>query len=151
MTQLKHDITDLFSNAENIRQFYQDYNGTDYENTLVKEAYETYPDISYPEITISELTNTNTNRFWDGQEYATDLVYQISVNCEQTATKTANENAKIIADIIDKYIQSGTYRCFRRRGFTPPTPTLDDPNIKTCYLRYDCSLVASQNTIYRRY
>jgi len=151
MTQLKDDITSLFSSPERIAEFYPEYNGTDYEDTLVKEAYENYPTITYPLITISEINNTNTNNFWDGTEYATDLVYQFTINCEQTTTKTANENAKIIADIIDKYIQSGTYKCFRRRGFTPPTPTLDDPNIRTCYTRYDCSLVSSQKTIYRRY
>lgn len=141
----------MFSDADKIRAIYPSYDGEEYKDTLVKEAYEMYPEIRYPLITLSEMSNTNTNRFWDGTEFATDLVYQFTINCEQTEQHTANENAKIIANILDKYIQSDRYKCFRRRGFTPPTPTLDDPNIRTCYLRYDCSLVASQNTIYRRY
>lgn len=151
MNQLKEDVTDLFSDSTLVTSFYPDYNGTDYAETLVKEAYENYPEISYPLITIEEISNTNTNKYWDGTEFATDLVYQFSINCEQTETKTANENARIMADILDKYMQGERYNCLRRRGFTPPRPSISDPNVKTCYLRYDCSLVASQNTIYRRY
>lgn len=54
--------------------------------------------------------------------------------------------------IVDNYLQnSERYKCFRRVGITPPIQSLKDDNVRTGTSRYDCNLVSSQNTIYRRY
>lgn len=151
MSQLKNDITDLFSNPDKIKEIYPDYNGTEYEDILIKEAYEQYPELRYPNITIEEITNLPIDKFWDGREYATSLGYTFTINCKQSVNFTANQNVKIIQDIIDIYIQTSHYNCFRRIGRTHPKPFIDDNNVRTGFLRYDCALVASQNTIYRRY
>lgn len=151
MPQLKQSIKDLFADADAIKIYYPDYNGTEYEDMMVKEAYELLPKITYPNITIEEITNLPTNRFWDGQEFATNLCYQFTINCEQSEEHTANENVQIIQKILDDYIQHDIYSCFRRTGFVPPKPTLEDPNIRMGVIRYDCNYVSSENTIYRRY
>lgn len=150
MKQLKDDITELFSNSENIRVYYEEYND-EYDEIITKEAYEKLPEINYPLITIEEIDNRNNNRFWDGKEFATALGYQFTINCEQTENYTANENVRIIQMIIDNYIQNSKYNCFRRVSATAPIPVVDDPNIRMGTLRYDCNLVASEHTIYRRY
>ena len=178
ITQLKNDITELFTNDEVLNQYYtilintintednkditnqtelplateDSEDGTNpFANTLVKEAYDMIPEIRYPLITIEEIDNTNDNRFWDGQEYSTDLAYQFTISCEQSGVRTANENVRLMQTILDKYLQSERYNCFRRIGYTAPRPSLDDPNVKVGILRYDCSLVANTHTIYRRY
>lgn len=84
-------------------------------------------------------------------EYATALCYQFNISCEQTETYTARENIRRIATIIDSYFQEDRYICLDRIKGLVITPNLEDPNILTGYLRYNCVLVSSENTIYRRY
>lgn len=151
MKQLKDDIKELFADSETIKKYFDDYNGYEYDDIVIKEAYEPFPEITYPNIIIQEMTNLPANRFWDGKEFATSLGYQFTINCEQTENYTANKNVEIIQRIIDAYIQDGRYNCFRRVGYTSPRPTTEDVNIRCGNLRYDCNLVASENTIYRRY
>lgn len=119
--------------------------------TTVKEAYEMIPEISYPLVTIAEIDNSVAHKYWNGEEFATALGYQFTINCEQSIGHNANQNVRILQYIIDKYLQGERYYCFRRVGFTAPKPSVDDPNIRTGFLRYDCNLVPSENTIYRRY
>ena len=177
MRQLKADITTLFSDRDLIAQLYEealnkmltqsldeivDENGdfmiTEVNEevdaimeTTVKEAYEMIPDITYPLVTIAEIDNSVAHKYWDGKEFATTLGYQFTINCDQSIVHNANQNVRILQYIIDKYLQGERYYCFRRVGFTAPKPSVDDPNIRTGFLRYDCNLVPSENTIYRRY
>lgn len=177
MRQLKADITILFSDRDLIAQLYEealnkmltqsldelvDENGdfmiTEVNEeveaimeTTVKEAYEMIPEISYPLVTIAEIDNSVAHKYWNGEEFATTLGYQFTINCDQSIVHNANQNVRILQYIIDKYLQGERYYCFRRVGFTAPKPSVDDPNIRTGFLRYDCNLVPSENTIYRRY
>jgi hypothetical protein len=168
MGQLKTDITALFSDTNLITQLYaealdkmlaQDVTQiedveADIQNVLsttVKEAYEMIPEITYPLVTIKEIDNTTTKQYWNGTEFATSLAYQFTINCEQSVAHNANQNVKILQYIIDKYLQGERYYCLRRIAFSSPISSVDDPNIRTGMLRYDCNLVPEQNTIYRRY
>jgi len=177
MRQLKEDITALFRDRDLINSLYEealnkmltqsldeivDENGdfmiTEVNeevdsilNTTVKEAYEMIPEIKYPMVTIAEIDNSPEHKYWNGTEFATLLAYQITINCDQSIVHTANQNVRILQYIIDKYLQGERYYCFRRIAFTSPIPSVDDPNIRTGVLRYDCDLVPEENTIYRRY
>ena len=177
MRQLKEDITTLFSDRDLIAELYEealnrmltqsleeivdekgDFMITEVNeeleailNATVKEAYEMIPEITYPLITIAEIDNSPENRYWNGTEFATKLAYQFTINCEQSIVHTANQNVRILQYIIDKYLQGERYYCFRRTAFSSPIPSVDDPNIRTGVLRYDCNLVPEENTIYRRY
>lgn len=151
MSQLKNDIVELFSDSDTIKQYFEDYNGVEYDDIIIKEAYEPFPEITYPNIIIQETNNLPTHRYWDGKEFATSLAYQFTINCEQSDHFTANKNVEIIQKIIDNYIQNSKYNCFRRVGYSSPRPLPEDVNVRCGFLRYDCNLVASENTIYRRY
>lgn len=87
----------------------------------------------------------------DSGEYATALSYQFNISCEQTENYTAKENVRRIATIINSYFQEDRYMCLDRIGGLIIKPNLEDPNIMTGYMRYNCALVSSENTIYRRY
>lgn len=138
--------------GNDIQNYLSDYAG-EYENIIVKEAFEIYPNLTYPMIAVQEIQNTTATQYKDESgEFATALGYQINISCEQNETYTANENIRRIATIIDNYLQSSErYRCLDRTGGVQPLPKVSDPNVMEGHLRYVCNLVASQNTIYRRY
>ena len=137
--QLVNDIKALFSN-----------NG-EYYNILVKEKYEKYPKITYPGITIEEIQNEDNRRFFDETERVSNMSYQFAIYAEQSADKTAVQNVRRIAKIVDDYMKGPRYRCFRRLGSLAMVPHKTDDNVIIGYLRYDCSLELDTNTIYRRY
>ena len=138
ITQLKDDISMYFK--EN----------TEYSNILVKEEFEKYPKISYPALIISEIENEDNAMFFDETERVSNLCYQFSIYSEQSVNKTAVQNVREIANILDTYLKSARYRCLRRIGSLAITPLPDDDNVIVGYLRYDCSLEINTNTIYRR-
>lgn len=138
ITQLVEDIRNLFSN--NIEYF----------DMLVKEKYEIYPKITYPAITIEEIQNEDNERFFDETERVSDMGYQFAIYAEQSETKTAVQNVRAIAKIIDDYLKGPRYRCFRRLGSLVMVPQPSDNNVIIGYLRYECSLELNTNTIYRR-
>jgi len=137
--QLVDDIKELFSTNET------------YPNMLVKEKYERYPKITYPGITIEEIQNEDNKRFFDETERVSDMGYQFAFYAEQSETKTAVQNVRAIAKIVDDYLKGPRYRCFRRLGSLAMTPHPNDNNVIIGYLRYECSLELDTNTIYRRY
>lgn len=137
--QLIADTKELFSN-----------NAT-YPNMLVKEKYERFPKITYPAITIEEIQNEDNTRFFDETERVSDMGYQFSIYAEQSSDKTAVQNVRAIAKIIDDYLKGPRYRCFRRLGSLAMAPHPNDNNVIIGYLRYECSLELDTNTIYRRY
>lgn len=138
-TQLKNDYIELFESNE------------DYNDIIVKEKYETYPKISYPMITIDEITNEDVNQYFEGTERISYLVIQIEIAAEQSEEYTANQNIDRIADIIDGYMKGDRYRCMRRLGDIAKTPLTTDKNVMCGYLRYECYVDIKTNTIYRRY
>lgn len=138
ITQLKDDISMYFK--EN----------TEYSNILVKEEFEKYPKISYPALIISEIENEDNAMFFDETERVSNLCYQFSIYSEQSVNKTAVQNVREIANILDTYLKGTRYRCLRRIGSLAITPLPDDDNVIVGYLRYDCSLEINTNTIYRR-
>jgi hypothetical protein len=138
ITQLKEDITMFFK--ENV----------DYSDILIKEEFEKYPEISYPAIVISEIENEDNAMFFDETERVSNLCYQFSIYSEQSIDKTAVQNVREIASLLDTYLKGPKYRCLRRLGSLAITPLPDDDNVIVGYLRYDCSLEINTNTIYRR-
>lgn len=133
-----------------IKELDDTYNG-EYSNMLVKKVYETYPKISYPMITLEELTNEDVSKYWDGiSENVSYLAYQIGINATQDENLSANENVERIAKIIDSYMKGNTYKCMQRVGGLAMTPLASDNNVITGYLRYECYLDTKTNTIYRR-
>lgn len=136
--QLVADIGELFSD------------NTEYGEMLVKEKYEIYPKITYPGITIEEIQNEDNNRFFDETERVSNMGYQFAIYAEQSETKTAVQNVRAIAKIIDDYLKGPRYRCFRRLGSLAMVPESNDNNVMIGYLRYECSLELDTNTIYRR-
>lgn len=126
-------------------------NNINYSKLLVKEIYEIYPEISYPAITIEELENEDNDRYFDETERVSNLGYQFTIHAEQSLDKTAIQNVREIANILDTYLKGPRYRCLRRIGSLIIKPMPSDDNVMLGYLRYDCSLEIDTNTIYRRY
>ena len=140
--QLKNDIKELFEN----NQEYPEFN-----DIIVKDKYEKYPEITCPTITIDELNNENVERYFnDSGEQVSYLSYQIRIDCEQTEEHTAWENVDIIGNIIDEYMGGERYYCLRRIGNFAKYPMQNDDNVIVGYLRYECNLDLNTNTIYRR-
>ena len=123
----------------------------DYSDLIVKEIYEIYPEIRYPEITIEEIENEDNNRYFDETERVSNLGYQFTIHAEQSLDKTAIQNVRSIASILDTYLKQPKYRCLRRIGSLIIKPMPSDNNVMLGYLRYDCCLEIDTNTIYRRY
>lgn len=136
--QLKDDLALLFQD------------NTDFPSMLIKEAYDRYPKISYPAITIEEIENEDNERFYDETERVSNLGYQFAIYSEQSADRTAVQNVRAIAKIVDNYLKEPRYRCLRRIGSLVITPLQNDENVIVGYLRYECSLELDTNTIYRR-
>lgn len=122
----------------------------DYYNLKVKEIYEIYPEISYPAITIEEIENEDNSIYFDETERVSNLAYQFTIHAEQSMTKTAIQNVRAIASILDNYLKGPKYRCLRRLGSLTIMPMPSDDNVMLGYLRYDCCLELNTNTIYRR-
>lgn len=122
----------------------------DYSTLLVKEIYEIYPEISYPAITIEEIENEDNDRYFDETERVSNLGYQFTIHAEQSFDKTAIQNVREIASILDTYLKGPRYRCLRRIGSLVIRPMPSDNNVMLGYLRYNCSLEIDTNTIYRR-
>ena len=140
--QLKADLQNLFTNNE-------DY--PEYQNTIVKQKYEKYPEITYPIVTIDELNNEAVDRYFnDSGEQVSYLGYQIRIDCEQDETHTAWENVDIMGNIIDEFMSGERYYCLRRIGSFAKYPMQNDDNVIVGYLRYEGNLEKNTNTIYRR-
>jgi hypothetical protein len=139
VNQLKDDLKEYFSTQE------------EYSNILIKEKYEKYPKISYPAITIEEIENEDNNQFFDETERVSNLGYQFAIYSEQSLNKTAIQNVREVADILDTYLKGPRYRCLRRMGSMALVPLPSDENVIIGYLRYECSVEINTNTIYRRY
>lgn len=144
-------MQELFADSEKIRTYINDYND-EYEDITIKETYDMNPYIEYPCIDISEISNTVLKRYKDETgNFARAITYQFNISCDQSKDYTALENIRRIAFIIDSYFQEDRYHCLDNVGGLAIAPNIEDPNIKTGYVRYDCVLVSTQNTIYRRY
>lgn len=137
--QLKNDISEYFLSQD------------EYKDILVKEQYEKYPKIKYPAITIEEIENEDNDMFFDETERVSNLGYQFAIYSEQSLDKTAVQNVRRIANILDEYLKGPRYRCLRRMGSLAIVPMQSDDNVIIGYLRYECSVELNTNTIYRRY
>lgn len=126
-------------------------NNTEFFNIMIKEKYERYPKITYPAITIEEIENEDNEQFFDETERVSNLGYQFAIYAEQSTDKTAVQNVRTIAKIVDTYLKEPRYRCLRRLGSLAMVPHVNDNNVIIGYLRYECSLELNTNTIYRRY
>lgn len=138
INQLKSDVKEHFNTIEK------------YKDIIVKEQFEKYPKISYPGITLEELENEDNSLFFDETERVSNLGYQFTIHAEQSIDKTAVENVREIAVILDNYLKGPRYRCLRRMGSLAIAPSPSDENVILGYLRYECSVEINTNTIYRR-
>ena len=138
INQLKVDVKEHFNTID------------EYKDIVVKEQYEKYPKISYPGITLEELENEDNSLFFDETERVSNLGYQFTIHAEQSIDKTAVENVREIATILDNYLKGPRYRCLRRMGSLTIIPSPSDENVMLGYLRYECSVEINTNTIYRR-
>ena len=138
LDQLKDDLQELF------------YNDAEYNDLVVKIAYEGDEDISYPYIVIEELTNTDVHRFYDGSEHVVDVAYQFTIFAEQTATKDAITNVRTIIDKIKTYMRGERYHALHRIGSSPDAALPGDSNIRIGYMRYSGRIDIDDNRIYRR-
>lgn len=144
-------MLNLFHDTNFIKSIFDDYNG-EYKDTIVKEKYEIYPEVSYPMVTIEEIENSNATKYKDDSgEFASNLAYQFDINCADSTTYTAQQNVRRIATIINTYLQGERYHCLDRVGGLAIVPNINDPTKKTGYLRYNCAVRHDNNTIYRRY
>ena len=100
---------------------------------------------------IEEIENEDNNKYFDETERVSNLGYQFTIHAEQSLDKTAIQNVRSIANILDTYLKQPKYRCLRRIGSLIIKPMPSDNNVMLGYLRYDCSLEIDTNTIYRRY
>lgn len=139
----------VYQLIDDLKQVFQ--NNEDFSNILIKEKYERYPKITYPAITIEEIENEDNEQFFDETERVSNLGYQFAIYAEQSVDKTAVQNVRTIANILDTYLKEPRYRCLRRLGSLAMVPHQTDNNVIIGYLRYECSLELNTNTIYRRY
>ena len=102
-------------------------------------------------ITIEEISNEDVSQYYNGEECVSYLAYQIEINCGQDKERTAKQNVRRIANIIDGYMKQDRYKCMRRLGSLAEAPLASDNNIIVGNLRYECNLDIKTNTIYRRY
>ena len=96
------------------------------------------------------MENEDNSLFFDETERVSNLGYQFTIHAEQSIDKTAVENVRAIAMILDNYLKGPRYRCLRRVGSLTITPSPSDENVMLGYLRYECSVEIDTNTIYRR-
>ena len=138
LDQLKDDLQELF------------YNDAEYNDLIVKTAYEGDEDISYPYVLIEELNNRDVQRFYDGTEHVIDVGYQFTIFAEQSATKDAITNVRTIINIIKQYMRGERYHALHRVGSSPDAALPGDSNVRIGYMRYDGRINIDDNRIYRR-
>lgn len=136
--QLKDDLQELF------------YNDAEYNDLVVKTAYEGDEDISYPCLIIEELDNRDVQRFYDGTEHVIDVGYQFTILAEQSATRDATTNVRTIINIVKQYMRGERYHSLHRIGSSPDVALPGDSNIRIGYMRYDGRINIDENIIYRR-
>jgi hypothetical protein len=134
--QLEEDIYNLLS--------------PEYPDIVVKSSYEDFPAIHYPCVLIYEIENSAVSQFYDLQEHIINVTYQFNILCDQTETRTANENVRHITTLIRDYMRGERYHALKRLGNTPIVKKQDDENIRIGYMRYVGRIDIDTNTIYRR-
>ena len=103
-------------------------------------------------IAISDIKNEDLERYFDDSgENVAYMANQFEINAMQDEERTAIQNVRRIADILDTYLKGPRYRCLRRIGDPAIAPLKTDKNVMVCYLRYEYNLDIKTNTIYRRY
>ena len=136
--QLRDDLETLFSTD------------TDYPNMMVKTSYEGNEDILYPYIVVEELDNSDVARFYDGKEHVIDVGYQFTIFAEQTETRDAKTNVRMIMSKIKDYMRGERYHSLHRIGSSPDAALPNDSNVRIGYMRYEGRIDIDTNTIYRR-
>ncbi len=137
--QIRDDLQDLFNS------------NPDYDDLVVKTAYDGDTDISYPCVIVSETSNSDVNQYMDDQgEHIVQVGYQIMIMADQTETLSAEENTRTIMNIIKNYMRGERYHALRRSGTQNLYRLSGDNNIKIGYMRYTGCIDIDTNTIYRR-
>lgn len=122
----------------------------DFTETTVKGAYDSFPEINYPLVTILETQNTENSKFTDNNgEHVSDLSYQIEAHSRDTLELQATESAMLMSRIINDLLTGPTYK-LRRIGNPSIVPLVDDKNVIRSITRYSCSVDLDTNIIYSR-
>lgn len=122
----------------------------DFINTTVKGAYDSFPEINYPLVTILEIQNTENSKFTDNNgEHVSDLAYQIECYSRDTLELQATDSAMLMSRVVNELLTGSTYK-LRRMGNPAIAPLVDDKNVIRCITRYFCSVDLDTNTIYSR-
>lgn len=122
----------------------------DFLNVTVKGAYDSYPEINYPLITILEIQNTENSKFTDNNgEHVSDLSYQIESLSRDTKELQATDSAMLMGQIINEVLTGPKYK-LSRIGTPAIAPLVDDKNVIRYIQRYSCSIDLDTNTIYSR-
>lgn len=138
LDQLKDDLQDFFDTD------------VEYNDLVVKTAFEGDESISYPYVVIEELVNKDVQRFYDGEEHVIDIAYQFTIFAEQSATQDAMNNVRIIMNKIKNYMRGKRYHALRRVGSSPDAALPGDSNVRIGYMRYEGRINIDENIIYRR-
>lgn len=119
---------------------------------MIKTAYDLFPEITYPAITIQDIENLENSRYSDASgEQVSDISIRFTIYGIQTATKTANEVVDDLKNKLDSYLKNDKYMCLKRTNSSPNIPMVNDENVLTAYQTYNCNIELLTNTIYRRY
>lgn len=122
----------------------------DFINTTVKGAYDSFPEINYPLVTILEIQNTENSKFTDNNgEHISDLAYQIECYSRDTLELQATDSAMLMSRVVNELLTGSSYK-LRRMGNSAIAPLVDDKNVIRCITRYSCSVDLDTNTIYSR-
>ena len=122
----------------------------DFIGTTVKGAYDSFPEIKYPLVTILEIQNTENDRFTDNNgEHVSNLSYQIEAYSRDTLELQATDSAMLMSRKINELLTGPTYK-LRRVGNPSIAPLVDDKNVIRSITRYACSLDLDNNIIYSK-
>jgi hypothetical protein len=138
LDQLETDLTELFQSID------------EYKNMVVKQEFNEYPKIQYPMIVISELENSDNERYYDGEEHIVNVGYQFTILAKQSSTLDASKNVRQILDIIKDYMRGERYHALVRQRPQPIVTHPNDTNVRIGYVRYVGCINIDTNTIYRR-
>ena len=126
-----------------------------FKQVNVKLAYEIPTVIEYPLVVITEILNSENDRYStiDGEQ-VTNITYQVESICEATELTDgtildATRSAKLLAIKVSKLFGGERYN-FKRVGDSPLRPVNADKTIMRYIDRYEGCLFLKQNIIYRR-
>lgn len=145
---MQDDETLLFQLVNDLQEMFNDTE--DYKDVVVKQGFDGDYDIPYPLVIVRELSNSDSTRYFDGEEHIVNVGYQIEIHADQTSEIDAATNVIYIQNLIKHYMRGERYKALKRIGPSPILAYGEDSNIKIGYMRYYGCINIDTHTIYRR-